>query len=212
MDSREAALTLLDDVAGQGEGDLDVPDSHFLTFVEMFDSWRGDDTALDVPTEPNTSTPPPHGADEPLTAAGRITHVRARAWAGVFNHHYRILLSWLQHALLTDTRAATSSGLCLRAFATMFALSDVGQLLPTLPRRPAGNGRAGAPFELPYSLALPDLAADRWRHQAELITTARAQLAGLGDVPAPEQEVRQRLLASLADAAEFVTAHAGGRP
>jgi hypothetical protein len=209
VDSREAALRLLDDIAGQGEGDLDVPDSHFLTFVEMFDSWPGDDTALDVPTGPNTSTPPRDGIDDPLTAGGRITDVRARAWAGVFNHHYRMLLSWLQHALLTDTRAASSSGLGLRAFAAMFALSDVGQLLTTLPRDPAGDGSAGAPFELPYSLALPDLAVDRWRHQAELITTARAQLAGLGDVPAPEEQVRQRLLTSLADAADFVAIHLG---
>ena len=206
---RAGALSLLDDIAGQGEGDRDVPDSHFLTFVEMFDAWPGDATPLDVPTQPNTSTPPPEGADDPPTAAGRITHPRARAWAEVFNHHYRMLLSWLQQALLTDTRSAAGSGLGLRAFATMFVLSDVGQLLTTLPRTADGDGRAGAPFELPYTLALPDLVADRWEQQRDLIMTARGQLAGLGEGASPaEDQVLRRLTASLAEAGEFVAVHA----
>lgn len=208
---RTAALSLLDDIAGQGEGDLDVPDSHFLTFVEMFDAWPGNGTPLDVPTQPNTSTPPDDGSDDPATAAGRITHPRARAWAEVFNHHYRMLLSWLQHALLTDSRSAAAGGLGLRAFAAMFALSDVGQLLPTLPRTPAGDGRAGAPFELPYTLALPDLVADRWAQQRDLILTAQDQLTALGEAASPgEEEVLRRLRVSLAEAGRFVTLHEGG--
>ncbi len=208
---REAALSLIDDIAGQGEGDRDVPDSHFLTFVEMFDSWPADADPLDVPTQPNTSTPPADGTDDESIAAGRITHPRALAWAEVFNHHYRMLLSWLQHALLTDTRSAAGSGLGLRAFATMFALSDLGDLLPTLPRTPAGNGRAGAPFELPYTLAMPDLAADRWGQQRDLISTARGQLAGLGEGASPaEDRVLRRLHAVLAEADGFVTVHAEG--
>jgi hypothetical protein len=206
---RGAALSLLDDIAGQGEGDRDVPDSHFLTFVEMFDAWPGDAAPLDVPSQPNTSTPPDDGSDDPATAAGRITHPRARAWGEVFNHHYRMLLSWLQHALLTDTRSAASSGLALRAFATMFALSDVGQLLTTLPRTPAGDGRAGAPFELPYTLALPDLVADRWAQQRDLIVTARDHLTDLGEAFSPaEEQVLRRLLTSLAEAADFVAIYA----
>ncbi len=208
--NRGAALTLLDDVAGQGEGDRDVPDSHFLTFVETFDAWPGDATALDVPIQPNTSTPPAEHTDDPPAAAGRITHPRARAWAVVFNHQYRMLLSWLQHALLTDSRSAARNGLGLRAFAAMFALSDVGQLLPTLPRTAAGEGRAGAPFELPYTLALPDLVADRWAQQRDLISTARGQLADLGDAPSPaEEQVLRRLHAALAEATDFVAVHAG---
>ena len=45
----------------------------------------------------------------------------------------------------------------------MFILSDIGQLLRLLPRSDDGNNTpAGAPFELPDSLAVPDQQTDRW--------------------------------------------------
>jgi hypothetical protein len=207
---RAEALHLLDEIAGQGEGDRDMPDSHFLTFVEMFDSWAGDEFVLDVPTNPNTSQPPDDGADDPSTAAGRITHDRSHRWALVFNHHYRFLLSWLQHALLTDNGSPAGRGLAQRAFAEMFAVSDVGRLLPTMPRSEGGSGRAGAPFELPYSLAMPDQAADRWDQQRDLVGTARAQLHELSvDASAAETPVVRRMLASIEHTTQFIDTYAG---
>ncbi|MGH3937452.1 MAG: ferritin-like domain-containing protein [Pseudonocardiaceae bacterium] len=203
--SRAEALALLDDIANQGEGDEDMPRSHFLAFIDIFDAWPTDDGAISlaVPTHPTIATTEPDA--EPAT--GQITHPRARAWGSVFNHHYRMLLGWLEHALLTPTAAAAGTGLPLRAFAEMLVLSDVGQLLTTLPRTEHGTDRAGAPFKLPYSLAFPDLPGDRWDLHRDLLGTARAQLdalaAGASDA---EDATRRRVLSSITAAEAFIEA------
>ena len=211
---RAGAVRLLEEIAGQGEGDTDMPDSHFLTFVSMFESWPGDDVVLGVPASPNTSPEPEDGADDPAVAAGRITHERARRWAWVCDHHYRMLLSWLQHSLLVPGGDSAGNelvrGLARRAFAEMFAVSDVGGLLTRLPRAQDGTGRAGAPFALPYSLALPDLDADRWDQQRDLVATARAQLDELdGDATDVEIPVLRQLHASLDHTTAFLDSHTG---
>ena len=201
--TRAEALGLLADVANQGEGEGSVADSHFLAFVDVFDGWPVDDDgpSLEVPTNPAVGSS--SGADD----GGLISHPHARDWAVVFNHHYRMLLAWIQHGLLTAA-GATADGLALRAFDEMFVLADVGPLLTTLPRTADGAGRAGAPFELPYTLALPDLAPDRWAHHQDLIATARAQIAALGpSTGSAEDDVRRRTTASLGVAEAFVTAH-----
>lgn len=207
--SRDQALSLLNDIASQGEGEDRILDSHFLTFVEIFDNWPTADRdahSLQVPTDANT-TPSGVERDDADLTSGRITHPHARTWAWIFNHHYRMLLAWLQHALLTPPKAATSAGLSLRAFAEMLVLSEVGQLLTTLPRTADGMGRAGATFELPYSLAFPDLPADRWDYQRDLVSSARGQLDALDASMGPtEDAVRRRLLGSIRAAERFLAA------
>lgn len=204
--TRNEALSLLTDVARQGEGEEDMPDSHFLAFVEIFDAFPKDKSpALDVAIHPNL-----RGGDagDGALAAGRITHPRTQQWARVFNHHYRMLLSWLQHALLTPVEDAPSQGLSLRAFAEMLALSDVGRLLTTLPCSEDGSpGRAGAPFELPYSMTLPDLPDERWAYHRELLGTARTQLEELGPGASPaEQALLRELRGALQASEDFVEA------
>jgi hypothetical protein len=202
--SRAEALALLDDVADQGEGDVDTPNSHFSTFLGAFDTWPdGESVALDVPVDPGTRARADGGPDP-----GLITHERSAVWASIFNRHYRMLLGWLNHALLTPQTDPVSGGLCLRVFGEMLVLAEVGPLLATLPRTADGSGRAGAPFELPYTLAFPDLPDDRWDLHRDLLVEARAELAGL-----PPDPVRGRLLASVAAAQAFVDrTAAGGRP
>jgi hypothetical protein len=215
VQSRDEALSLLDDIARQGEGEDSILDSHFLTFVEIFDSWPAadrDGISLEVPTDANTTSAAVEGDDGGL-AAGRITHPHARRWAAIFNHHYRMLLAWLQHALLTPSDAAASKGLSLRVFAEMLVLSDVGQLLATLPRTADGAGRAGAPFELPYSLAFPDLPSQRWDYQRDLVASARAQVQALGaSAGATEDTARQRVLGAIEAAEHFLQAHSEPPP
>jgi len=204
--SRAQALALVDDVADQGEGDRDTPYSHFSMFLEMFDGWPVDTTlALDVPVDP--SIHPRGDGNDP----GLITNERAVAWATIFNQHYRLLLGWLQHALLTPRDSAASSGLCLRVFGEMLALAEVGQFLVTLPRAAEGAPRAGAPFELPYTLAFPDLPGDRWDHHRDLLVQARASLSSLPRSP-DDDSVRARLAATISAAQNFVDVHATGSP
>jgi hypothetical protein len=207
--SRNDALSLITDIARQGEGEQDMPQSHFLTFLEIFDAWPragSNSPTLDVPIHPNTSLDLSRDGD--LTA-GQISHPRARQWALVFNHHYRMLLTWLQHALLASSSDTEHSGLVLRTFAEMLGLSDVGRLLTTLPRMEGDDqARAGAPFELPYSLAFPDLPNERWAYHRELLDTARMQLEPLGPGASDvEVKVLQRLRSSLRAADAFVAMH-----
>jgi hypothetical protein len=208
--SRDEAVSLLGDIARQGEGEDSVLDSHFLTFVEIFDNWPAADRdaiSLEVPTDANTTSAAVEGDDAEL-APGRIIHPHARSWAAIFNHHYRMLLAWLQHALLMPNDAAASRGLSLRVFAEMLVLSDVGQLLATLPRTADGAGRAGAPFELPYSLNFPDLPSQRWDFQRDLVASARAQVETLeASAGATEDTTRQRVLRSIEAAEHFLKAH-----
>lgn len=205
--TRTEALALLDDVADQGEGDTDMPRSHFSTFLDMFDTWPDDGAvALDVPTDPSIR-PRTEPGDDP----GLITNERAVAWATIFNRHYRMLLGWLQHGLLTPHADPVSSGLCLRVFGEMLVLAEVGPLLTTLPRTADGTGRAGAPFELPYTLAFPDLPGDRWDYHRDLLVEARADLLDprlISDEPeSPGEAIRLRLLTTVTAAQAFVDLH-----
>jgi len=95
----------------------------------------------------------------------------------------------------------------------MLGLSDVGRLLTTLPRMEGDDqARAGAPFELPYSLAFPDLPNERWAYHRELLDTAQAQLEPLGPGASDvEAKVLQQLLSSIRAAHAFVAAHANQR-
>ena len=48
--NRDEALSLLADIASQGEGEEDTSRSHFLVFVDIFDAWpAGDEGAPRVP-------------------------------------------------------------------------------------------------------------------------------------------------------------------
>lgn len=211
--TRADAIALLDDIADQGEGDADMPRSHFSTFLEMFDSWSEvEDPALDVPTDPSTRPGTGSGED-----SGLITHQRAAAWATIFNRHYRMLLCWLQHALLTPQTDPLSSGLCLRVFGEMLVLGEVGPLLTTLPRAEGdgdGTPRAGAPFELPYTLAFPDLPGDRWDLHRDLLVEARADLDDIGpsrsEPDPPREAARLRVLRTVTAAQSFVDLHGVG--
>jgi hypothetical protein len=122
-----------------------------------------------------------------------------------------MLLAWLQHSLLTPTTAPSSPGLSYRTFSEMLALSDVGRLLTVLPlKEGGGSARAGAPFELPYTLAFPDLQRDQWSYHEDLLQTARAQLDALGaELSGIEEKVRGSLRASIQSAEAFVQAHSG---
>ena len=102
-----------------------------------------------------------------------------------------------------------SSGLCLRVFGEMLVLGEVGPLLTTLPRTNEGSGRAGAPFELPYTLAFPDLTDDRWDCHRDLLVDARAAIDALPP-SADDEQVRTRLVATLAAAQTFLDVHGTG--
>jgi rubrerythrin len=189
---RLAARAAIDEIAEQGEGfDLppagpDATESHFERFLDIYKrvaSLTGQVT-WPVATNPNTS-PQPHPAVTPVdplgsamerhAADGRITEPRARAWAQLFDLRYRMLLGQLAHFLRLDQEVYTSAAgpqqgdrtarglLLLGAFDEMRHLKKIATKLVQLPKTTGATVHAGPPFELPYTLSLPDGEAARWR-------------------------------------------------
>src|SRR5260370_38389158 len=105
-----------------------------------------------------------------------------------------MLLTDLTHALhlsgpLQDQSGTPTSRGHLRdwAFTEMrVGIRGIAQTLTTLPLKqtpdPADPTHAGPPFELPYTLALPDDERDRWRLHLALLDTS---LGLIGDIEAP---------------------------
>lgn len=192
---RAEAVTALQLIGEQGEGPdgaaaghLPEP-SHFDRFFEIYEAFPETDPnvgpvpwkpARAVPTNPNTLADPD---PDPEIEAGRITEPTSRLWAQLFNVRYRLLLLDLAHFLhlpdpLKDpaTGAVTPRGR-LRQWALLEmrgtgvrGLRGLAVQLTSLPRRPGGGSDvAGAPFELPYTLALPAQERDRWRLHLTLL-------------------------------------------
>lgn len=175
-------------------------ESHFERFFNhIYKPFRDLIAAGTVPTlplaeNPNTSSPPPEPPsmmkmldviEEAHATKGRITHPRARAWAHLFNLRYRLLLAFLSHFLRlnqpelyvqTGTRQGdrTERGLLLVwTFNEMRRLKKIAGKLVQLPKDdPPGQTFAGPPFELPYTLNLPERERDRWRTHLDVLRAA----------------------------------------
>jgi hypothetical protein len=190
--SRPEAVEALQAIGAQGEGWASplagAPQlSHFDRFLGIYTAFpepatRGGPAtwapARPVPTNPNTLHLP---SEDAAVERGRITHPATRLWANLFNVRYRMLLTDLAHALHLsgeDQGALTNRG-HLRdwAFTEMnFGIRAIAKKLTTLPLKetpdPADPAQAGPPFEMPYTLALPDDERDRWRLHLALLETS----------------------------------------
>ena len=190
---RAAAVAAIQAIGAQGEGFDPAPEgteSHFERFFDIYKrvlalSSAGATITWSVATNPNTTSAPiepPGAADEVEAAleahasAGRISHPRARAWAHLFNLRYRMLLGQLAHFLRLDhdlyteppgPRRGDRTGrglLLIGTFDEMRRLKKIAGKLVQLPKDdPPGPIHAGPPFELPYTLNLPDGEPQRWR-------------------------------------------------
>jgi hypothetical protein len=171
--------------AGPGQSE-----SHFERFFDIYKrlepiAQSGVQLTLPVTENPNTTPPPPNPPSlmkmletvvEAHESKGRITHPRALAWAHLFNLRYRLLLIYLSHFLrlkndLYVTQPGPAQGdrterglLLIWTFNEMRRLKKIAAKLVQLPRdKQPGGVNAGPPFELPYTLNLPDREEDRWR-------------------------------------------------
>jgi hypothetical protein len=190
---------------------LDQPESHFERFLDIYKRYRalsdaGVQVTWPVAENPNTTLAPPEPPDllqmvdlvqEAYAARGRITHPRARVWAHLFNLRYRLLLGYLSHFLrLNQELYVTGPGaqqgdrtarglLLIWTFNEMRRLKKIAIKLVQLPRDdPPGDTHAGPPFELPYTLNLPDREEDRWRTHLDVarasVRLVREQLQPVG--------------------------------
>jgi hypothetical protein len=170
----------------------DNTESHFERFLFVYEELREAQNgnpdwqpAWPLTTNPNTTGPrkkPPRKscpvttAEEDQLTSGRITNPRSHAWAQLFNLRYRMLLNYLQHFLLfnedsSQARLYLESGdrtprglLLIWTFNEMRRVKRIAERLVEMPKdKPDGDENAGPPFELPFTLNLPDRDTDRWR-------------------------------------------------
>jgi len=210
-------------IAEQGEGPTEQGaaagvTSHFNRFLDIYRQFPegGWSAVRRVPRDPSTSAEPLPTRDE---EAGRITAPRTRAWAQLANLHYRRLLMALAHSLRLAPQqeggaASPRQVVTQWAFQGMHNLARLAQLLVTLPLNSAEESPVAAlPFELPYSLTLPDLEADRWRLHRDLLQSSEELLVQLASGASEEE---QALLASLREqdgaAATWLGGQLGPRP
>ena len=206
--SRTTALAALRAVAEQGEGNQENESefSHFQRFVAIFRHFKTGSVRFvrNIARNPVTMGVTPEPGDEPVAP---IKNQKSLLWAQLFNTRYRLLLSLLAHALHAEGRAhylrsaqsprQTIAG----AFGEMYQLRALAGIIVRQPIDDSGSGvLCGPPFELPYSLALPDLPSGRWKAHRDILDgigshhRAIAPLRGRGDqvsrrAAIPEQSV-----------------------
>lgn len=182
--TKPEAIIALRIVGQQGEAadePSDEVESHFERFLVLYEQCPEDTTQLTYPvvTNPNTRVT---SAD-----AGTMPAGKARLWAQLLNVRYRILLTALAHALtmpVVHLGAPTPRKVLIKwvyddMADTTSTLRDVADHLMELPLTDGAALHAGPPFELPYSLALPDQPAERWRLHLDLLGSSQALVAQL---------------------------------
>jgi hypothetical protein len=131
------------------------------------------------------------------------------AWhlAMLFNQRYRLLLNYLAHSFRVPRgqrvdRPNLRAMIMHRVFGEMYNLKTISALLVRLPRSEQGKDdeRAAPPFELPYSLTLPDRDVDMWRRHENLLGASQRMCRALLGDAAKDPKVQQQLSHIGADA------------
>jgi hypothetical protein len=194
-DPRSRALKAIHWIMLQGEGpsgaNCKQNESHFCRFLSIYKDVVAKPTLLAaarrVPLNP--VVPDRHRKDPVHASAEFITHPESRRWAKLFNIRYQMLLLDILLALSTSRRKDAK----LRAMITEWAsrhemehLKQIGQLLPSLPRKFGGRSlRAGAPFE---TVQFPPGGSKRWDMQRVLIKGSKDLVRELKKMTSPHDE------------------------
>jgi Ferritin-like len=179
--------SLIGKIGAQGEGPLETPGappSHFTRFYKMYrqaidfrSNSQGKPISNLLPIDPTV-----HASD----MQGYLKHPEARRWGEICNHRMRWLLASVAQYLQASSVANQRNHLRAWAFEEMSLLDGIAERLTTLPQhdppRHSAEGRlhcAGPPFELPYTLNLPEQPMSIWRHQQMLALHSAEQLKPL---------------------------------
>jgi hypothetical protein len=190
MATRTQAVEALKKVAGQGEaphllGRPTEEPSHFDRFVGVyqgFEKVEGWKATRDCPVNPTTVLP-----EGKKSSQTYIESAQSREWASLFNLRYRMLLTNIAHTYrlqrTTDPNVPNMrSGALHRTFGEMYNVKTLSELLFRLPLTddPKDLRRAGPPFQMPYSLELPDTEADCLALHRDLLNTSAGLAEAIG--------------------------------
>ena len=231
--TREQAILALLELSEQGEGlvavddlmgdsnvlrrvranihDIEPKDSHYGRFHAMYEELRKCEDASEfswnVPNNPSSDySENPNCPSAQGTTASRTIKIesrRSRRWAGLFNVRYRMLLTWLLHALTLTRRhpppatAHLRGQIIHRVFGEMYNTKVIAEILVKSPLKDdqdlkdPKSLRAGPPFQMPFRVTLPPNERDTWRIHREAIATSRRlskKLLGQKDDEEPEDD------------------------
>jgi hypothetical protein len=198
VSNRDEAVAALAAVGIQGEAlffDEDADEqSHFRRFLDIYREFPDGEwtPTRPVPINPKTemdlnasrvvrlsAAKAKAKAAPPVAVSTVISHPESVTWAHLFNVRYRMLLMYLSHAYqlagaMGQGDALTPRGLIInRTFGEMYNVRAISNILVELPLDESGSGAVAAPpFEMPYTLDLPDTEPDRWRLHRDLLETA----------------------------------------
>lgn len=174
---RDSAIKAVQLVSTQGEGsdiESDLEKSHFGRFLKIYRQFPDDRrVSRNIATNPTTN---PRNADRDRQIEGS-----ARPWAELCNLRYRMLLTYLLHSFYVEARTDETSrfpgaALISWAFGEMYNIRSFSEILMRMPLQTGTDLRAGPPFEMPYSLALPHHSDDRWRMHRDLLLASISML------------------------------------
>jgi hypothetical protein len=170
---------------------LETKHTHYGRFRQMYDDLcmyesRSDHRAFswEVPRNPSSDYPEERRSAQDKTAdeTTKIENRLSRRWAGLFNVRYRMLLTWLLHALTLTRRhpppatAHLRGQIIHRVFGEMYNMKAIAEILVKLPLKegqdPTEGPRAGPPFQMPFRLTLPPNERDTWRIHRQAIATS----------------------------------------
>ena len=169
-------------IASQGEAEHlaarpKAEPSHFDRFSKIFREYEAiRETHPDFQPARPVPRNPVVAEDTAYASEGStpITHPESCDWAVLFNVRYRILLTLLTYAATgprehPDLAALRRAPVISRIFGEMYNLKAIAGVLVRMPLGdPDDPARAGAPFQMPYTLVLPP-EVSFWRTQLELL-------------------------------------------
>lgn len=220
--TRADAVSVLERIGDQGEGSgspaTDGEVSHFDRLIQIYSTFP----ETEHPTGPITWEPTLPIADDPNTLSSpsadpdvercRISHPHTRLWAQLFNVRYRMLLLDLSHVLHLPGPMSTTGTPTIRGRVRTWVfeemrgkplagLKGLAKVLTSLPLKEAADGptRAGPPFELPYTLSLPDREPDRWRLHLALLSASAELIRKIREGHAAQAQAHEGVLAELTE-------------
>jgi hypothetical protein len=219
VDSRASAVAALHAIAEQGEATtLEMRQaSHFERFLDIYKEWsevlkkdKRFDPARAVVTNPVVEDSLPNKAAKVSMDPGERNVITAPVtfyWAHLLNVRYRLLLSALNHALhlygaMQSTKQPTARGdVITLIFSEMYKIRSLASVLVQLPVRsdtPPEKAAAGPPFQMPYTLEIPQSENDRWRWHRDMLIASRHILDALSTIETDER--RKGYIAALKEA------------
>lgn len=194
--TRDDVINALLQVAHQGESPHSEHEkSHFVRFLQIYREFLASfpDNSPVRPTRPLPINPTTfdHLKREDGDMARRstlITHPVSAKWASLSDLRYRLLLTCLAHTFRLSsthpnpTGPGTYQAITHRAFGEMYNMKALAEILvhqplnssPVEPFCPAGP-----PFQMPYSLSLPENPVSCWLQYREILASSAELIAWL---------------------------------